>query len=55
MPPKKKEEEIDISTLPPWFSKNVIIFCSGSINRSKSIINEIKTNSNKMVKFVTEA
>ena len=44
-----------MSTLPPWTSKNVIILCAGSLKRSKSIMNEVKANSNSMVRFIDEA
>lgn len=42
MPPKKKEEEIDLSTLPPWTSKNCMIVCSGLKGRATQIMEQIK-------------
>ena len=37
MPPKKKEEEIDLSTLPECQSLNTIIFVKGKKARADAI------------------
>lgn len=53
MPPKKKEEEIDLATLPPWTSKNAMVVCSGLKGRSTTILEVLKKEANKYVKFVS--
>jgi hypothetical protein len=40
MPPKiKKEEEIDITQLPPWFPINVILKFDGKQERAEKVLN----------------
>ncbi|EAR91082.3 hypothetical protein TTHERM_00430030 (macronuclear) [Tetrahymena thermophila SB210] len=54
MPPKKqKEEEIDISTLPPWFPVNCVIKCQGKKQRMQNFLNLIKQHPKSFQKNIT--
>lgn len=53
MPPKKKEEEIDLATLPPWVSRNAMLVCSGMKGRANTILDMLKKEPNKYVRYVS--
>ena len=46
MPPKKgaKEEEIDVTTLPPWFAINCILKFDCKKDRANKIVEYLKNN-----------
>ncbi len=41
MPPKKKEEEVDLSTCPECPSTNCILLCKGKPSRASKILQSI--------------
>lgn len=49
MGPKKKEEEIDLSTLPECKSINAIILCRGKKTRAITIIDKIRKEGEKFI------
>ena len=54
MPPKKqKDDEIDISTLPPWFAVNCVLKCQGKKTRMQSFLNLLKTHPKSFTRNIT--
>jgi hypothetical protein len=49
MPPKKKEEEIDLSTLPECKSFNVITLCRGKKSRAAAILQKLQKEGEKFI------
>jgi len=42
MPPKKKEEEVDISQLPEWFAINCVLKYEGKLERANKLFKKLK-------------
>ena len=49
MGPKKKEEQIDLATLPECKSINVIILCRGKKSRATAIIHKLQKEGEKFI------
>ena len=53
MPPKKKEDDVDLSTLPPWLPIAVSLVLNGSKERSQKILDELTSSTYSLNKFIT--
>lgn len=55
MPPKKKEEEIDLSTLPECKSLNIFLYAKGKKERAKKLLSKIDNKFEKIIFHVKKA
>lgn len=53
MPPKKKEEVVDLSTLPPWLSLSVYLSPEASEQNAKNILKGVYESNFSIKKLIT--